>query len=149
MARESLLNVVLGLRTREFERGLTSAQKKLRATANNLSSVGRGLSIGVTAPLAAIGASSFKVAADFELAMKKVKATSQSTGPEFAQLEQNALDLGASTVFAASQVAGLQLEYAKLGLNTGKSSTPRNRRWRWPRRLIRNWDQPPRWSETP
>ena len=120
MARESLLNVVLGLRTREFERGLTSAQKKLRATANNLSSVGRGLSIGVTAPLAAIGASSFKVAADFELAMKKVKATSQSTGPEFAQLEQNALDLGASTVFAASQVAGLQLEYAKLGLNTGE-----------------------------
>ena len=117
MARQSLLSVVLGLKADKFERGLTSAQRKLKATSNSLSQVGRGLSIGLTAPLAAIGASSFKVAADFELAMKKVKAVSGATGAEFEKLEKNALDLGRSTVFSASSVSELQLEMAKLGLS--------------------------------
>ncbi|MEC8361786.1 MAG: phage tail tape measure protein, partial [Bacteroidota bacterium] len=117
MARQSLLSVVLGLKADKFERGLTSAQRKLKATSTSLSQVGRGLSIGLTAPLAAIGASSFKVAADFELAMKKVKAVSGATGSEFAKLEKNALDLGKSTVFSASSVSELQLEMAKLGLS--------------------------------
>ena len=117
MARQSLLSVVLGLKADKFERGLTSAQRKLKATSTSLSQVGRGLSIGLTAPLAAIGASSFKVAADFELAMKKVKAVSGATGAEFDKLEKNALDLGKSTVFSASSVSELQLEMAKLGLS--------------------------------
>ena len=118
MARQSLLSVVLGLKSDKFERGLTSAQRKLKATSTQLSSVGRGLTIGLTAPLAAIGASSFKVAADFELAMKKVKAVSGATGKEFDKLNQSALDLGASTVFSASSVSSLQLEMAKLGLSS-------------------------------
>lgn len=118
MARQSLLSVVLGLDSRQFERGLTTAQRKVRNTANSLSSVGRGLSLGVTAPLVGIGASSFKVAADFELAMKKVKAVSGATGKEFAALQKNARDLGSSTVFSASQVSTLQLEFAKLGLSS-------------------------------
>ena len=118
MARQSLLSVVLGLDSRQFERGLTAAQRKVRNTANALSSVGRGLSVGVTAPLVGIGASSFKVAADFELAMKKVKAVSGATGKEFAALQKNARDLGSSTVFSASQVSTLQLEFAKLGLSS-------------------------------
>ena len=117
MARQSLLSVVLGLKSDKFERGLTSAQRKLKATSSQLSSVGRGLTVGLTAPLAAIGASSFKVAADFELAMKKVKAISGATGKEFDNLNQSALDLGASTVFSASSVSSLQLEMAKLGLS--------------------------------
>ena len=117
MARQSLLSVVLGLRTDQFEKGLTTAQRKLRNTANNLSAVGRSMTVGLTAPLAAVGASSFKVAADFELAMKKVKAVSGATSQEFKSLEKNARDLGASTVFSASAVSGLQLEFAKLGLS--------------------------------
>lgn len=118
MARQSLLSVVLGLKADKFEAGLTRAQRKLSRTANDLSQIGRGLSLGVTAPLAAIGVSSFKVAADFELAMKKVKAVSGATGAEFDKLEKNALDLGKSTVFSASSIAQLQLEMAKLGLSS-------------------------------
>ena len=118
MARQSLLSVVLGLKADKFEAGLTRAQRKLSRTANDLSQIGRGLSLGVTAPLAAIGVSSFKVAADFELAMKKVKAVSGATGTEFEKLEKNALDLGKSTVFSASSIAELQLEMAKLGLSS-------------------------------
>ena len=113
-----MMNVVLGLRSKQFERGLTQAQKRLRAVATQMQSVGRSMSIGVTAPLVGIGASSFQVAADFELAMKKVKAVSGATGSEFAALQKNARDLGASTVFSAKQVSDLQLSFAKLGLSS-------------------------------
>ena len=53
--------------------------------------------------------------ADFEQAMAKVAAISRSTEKEFADLRQNALDLGKSTVFTATQVASLEEAFARLG----------------------------------
>lgn len=109
------MNVVLGLVADQFDKGLSQASKSLNRSAKNMQRVGKNLSLSVTAPLAAIGASSFKVAADFELSMAKVKAISGATGLEFENLEKQARDLGASTIFAASEVSGLQLELSKLG----------------------------------
>ena len=149
MARQSLLSVVLGLDSRQFERGLTAAQRKVRNTANTLSSVGRGLSVGVTAPLVGIGASSFKVAADFELAMKKVKAVSGATGQEFAALQKNARDLGSSTVFSASQVSSLQLEFAKLGLSSTEITKATESTWPSPKRSDKTSDRRRRWWAKP
>ena len=111
------MNVVLGLVADQFDKGLSQASKSLNRSAKNMKRVGKNLSLSVTAPLAAIGASSFKVAADFELSMAKVKAISGATGSEFANLEKQARDLGASTIFAASEVSALQLELSKLGFN--------------------------------
>ena len=54
----------------------------------------------------------------FEQAMANVKAISGATGAEFKQLEATAKALGASTKFTASEVAGLQTEFAKLGFTT-------------------------------
>ena len=62
----------------------------------------------------AIG-SVIKTGKEFEQGMANVKAISGATGSEFKALEKNAKDLGATTVFTASQVAGLQTEFAKLG----------------------------------
>ena len=114
--KQSLLSVIMGLDSKKFESGLNRAQKRLKSVSSGLKKTGRAMSLGVTAPLLAIAASSFKVAADFELAMKKVKAISGATGSDFKLLEQSARELGASTVFSASEVASLQLEMAKLGL---------------------------------
>lgn len=116
MATQSLLSVVLGLDSKKFTTGIGRTQKKLQRVSASLKKTGRSMSTALTAPLVAIGASSFKVAADFELAMKKVKAISGATGSDFKLLESEARRLGASTVFSASQVAELQLEMAKLGL---------------------------------
>lgn len=117
MARQSLLSVILGLDSSRFTKGMTKAQQGLTKTANRLSSIGRTMSLSVSAPLVAIGASAFKVSSDFELAMKKVKAISGATGQDFQLLEKSAKDLGSSTVFSASEVASLQLELAKLGVS--------------------------------
>lgn len=114
------MNVVLGLIADQFDKGLAKASKSLERSGKQMQKVGKNLSMSVTAPLTLIGASSFKVAADFELSMAKVKAISGATGTEFDQLQKQARDLGASTIFAASEVSGLQLELSKLGFSANE-----------------------------
>tara|TARA_Y100000310_G_scaffold214445_1_gene215355 strand:- start:69 stop:2594 length:2526 start_codon:yes stop_codon:yes gene_type:complete len=73
---------------------------------------------GATAALYAMGkATSFaiRVGKDFEQGMANVKAISGATGAEFKALEANASLLGRTTKFTATQISGLQTEFAKLG----------------------------------
>lgn len=58
------------------------------------------------------------VGAGFEKTMSNVAAISGATGQELKALEDNAKELGSTTVFTASQVAGLQTEFAKLGFSS-------------------------------
>ena len=51
--------------------------------------------------------------------MANLKAISGATAPEMAKLEANARKLGASTMFTASQVGELSVNYAKLGFSAG------------------------------
>ena len=55
---------------------------------------------------------------EFEKNMSNVAAISGAAGSELAALEKNAQKLGETTVFTASQVAGLQVEFAKLGFSS-------------------------------
>ena len=113
-------NIIFGAKTGKLSKDLKGVQRQMAILQRNLSQTGRQLTVGLTAPLAAIGASAFKVAADFEASMSKVKAVSGATGSEFKQLEQLAKDLGKSTVFTASDVAGLEESFARLGFTTGE-----------------------------
>jgi len=73
---------------------------------------------GATAALYAMGkATSFaiRVGKEFEQGMANVKAISGATGVEFKALEANAKLLGRTTKFTATEVAGLQTEFSKLG----------------------------------
>ena len=120
MAKLNDLIVTIGLNPTQFDKKLGQSMSKMRNFGRNTKRLGRGLSAGLTAPLAAIGATSFKIAADFEQSMAKVKAVSGATGQEFKSLEGNAKQLGASTRFTASEVSALQLEYAKLGFSASE-----------------------------
>ena len=111
-------NIIFGAKTGKLSKDLKGVQRQMAILQRNLSQTGRQLTVGLTAPLAAIGASAFKVASDFESSMSKVKAVSGATGAEFKQLEQLAKDLGKSTVFTASDVAGLEEAFARLGFST-------------------------------
>lgn len=55
---------------------------------------------------------------DFEKAMSKVKAITNATDKEFKALRKDALRLGSTTSKTATQVAELQVEFAKLGFST-------------------------------
>lgn len=56
-----------------------------------------------------------RVFSSFQYTMSKVQAVSNATGEQFKALKENAKELGASTEYTATQVAELQLNYARLG----------------------------------
>ena len=59
----------------------------------------------VTTALVGVATASVKTTADFEAQMSRVQAISGATGDEFQKLEDQAIQLGASTTFSASEAA--------------------------------------------
>lgn len=105
----------------QAERKVSEFEKKIKNLANvgdQFTSIGKKLSIGISAPLTAIGALGVKTFSDFNAEITKVAAISGATGDELKSLEESAKELGRSTQFSASQVAGLQLNLSKLGFDT-------------------------------
>jgi len=115
MANLSSLNFRLTANIAPFRKGLNKAERSMDRLGRKMQQTGKNMSMKLTAPIAALGAMSFNVFRDFELEMAKVKAVSGATADEFKLLSDNAKELGRSTVFSAREVAGLQLEFAKLG----------------------------------
>lgn len=88
-------------------RPLTALQRQLG---------GFGLGVGLFALTAGIG-NAINIFKDFEQANANVASVLGITTSETKDLQEDAKRLGATTAFTASQVAGLQTEYAKLGLS--------------------------------
>lgn len=78
---------------------------KKRSIGDSMKSVGRNMSLHVTAPIAAGFGAAMKKSIDFDDTMRKVKATSGATGDEFNQLRTKALQMGRDTKFTASESA--------------------------------------------
>ena len=100
--------------------GLNKAERAMDRAGKKMQAVGKNLTMKVTAPIIGMGAVAVNTFQGFELQMAKVKAVSGATGAEFEALSKNAKDLGASTIFSASQVAELQTEFAKLGFTAAE-----------------------------
>lgn len=116
-----------------FLRGLKSAQSEADSASKsiaakigkNLSSVGKSLTSAgstltktVTVPVVGAGAAIVKMSSTFESAMSKVQAISGATGDDLVALNKKAQELGATTVFSASEVANGMTEMAKAGWNS-------------------------------
>src|SRR3990172_6716813 len=56
--------------------------------------------------------------AEFDREMTQVRVITGASGKAFQMLEKYALRIGSSTKFAAKEVAGLQLEFGRLGFST-------------------------------
>ena len=145
MGRLGDLVVTVGADTRTFNKRMNDVRRSTKATFGNIQRMGVGMSAAVTAPLAAMAAKSFGVAADFEQSMAKVAAVSGATAGEFKKLEQDALRLGSATRFTATEVSGLQLEFSKLDLARTKSPRSPNQRWPWHKRVEAIWRNPQTW----
>lgn len=98
----------------------TRLETNLKGVGKSLTSAGKTLTKSVTTPLVAIGTVGLKTASDFESAMSNVKAISGATGDEFGALRQQAIDLGGSTAFSATEVADAMTEMAKAGWSTNQ-----------------------------
>lgn len=114
-----------------FNNGMDKVEKKGEQTANNatarlnkigsgLEKVGGKLTTHVSVPLVAVGTIAAKTGMDFEAEMSRVKAISGATGDQFKMLEDQALSLGQSTAFSASEVAEGMENLASAGFSTNE-----------------------------
>lgn len=104
------------------ETGFTAEQlgKKLGETGKKMTDVGKDLSKKVTAPILGIGAAATKIGMDFEAGMSKVQALSGATAEEMAKLREQAREMGAATVFSASEAAEAQAFLAMAGYDVAQ-----------------------------
>lgn len=83
-----------------------------------LSGIGEQMSMYVSLPLVAAGALTARAAGNFEQMMQRVKAATEATGPAFQQLRQQAIELGATTAFSATEAASAMQILATAGFDT-------------------------------
>lgn len=109
----------LDLDTDKFHRGLTSAFEELKAFTDQsattgqkwtalgktLTTIGGGLTVGLTTPLLGVGTAAVSVGNDFEAQMDRVQGTLGETEAEMESLRDQAIQLGADTSFSASEAA--------------------------------------------
>jgi TP901 family phage tail tape measure protein len=81
-----------------------------------MTQIGTNLSTKVSLPLALIGASAVRVAADFEVAMAQVGVATNTPVEGLKNLSDLAKQLGADTIFSANEAAQAMLELSKAGL---------------------------------
>lgn len=104
------LIVKIGADTRTFDKEMRKLTKDVSTIGNKLSSVGKTLTKGLTAPIAGIGVAVAKTGMDFESSMSKVAATMGKPKSEISDLEKLARDMGKSTKFSATE-AGEAINY--------------------------------------
>jgi len=115
--KKNTINIKIGASSKQFTSEIKKVQRTLRKQGRKLKRLGTSMSKSLTLPLVGVGLAATKTTAEFEQAMAKVKAISGATGKQFEMLNQNALDLGRTTRYTASQVASLQLNLSKLGFD--------------------------------
>jgi len=89
----------------KFSATLGKSLQSIGKIGKKVASAGRIMTMAVTLPVLAMGASTLKTAADFETSMNRVQNLTSATGSELVQMQNQARDLGATTMFTASQAA--------------------------------------------
>lgn len=80
-------------------------EQKLSGYGDKFTSIGTKMTVGITAPVAAMGLGMAKTTMDFDYGMSKVQALSGATGAEMEALRAKAKEMGATTKFSASESA--------------------------------------------
>ena len=117
MAKKTI-NIRAGFDLKAFSTSQQNLIRKLQASGEKMKSVGRSMSMSLTAPIVALGGLAVKTFADFQQSMAKVQAISGATGDELKNLTNLAKQLGITTRFSATEVSDLMLNYSKLGFSS-------------------------------
>jgi TP901 family phage tail tape measure protein len=101
-----------------LDKALSDVETKLKSVGGKFKNIGKGMSAGITAPIAGIGVSAIMTGAKFEQGMNRVKALTQASGSEFDSLTATAKELGKTTMFSATQSAEAMGFLAMAGFKT-------------------------------
>ena len=94
----------------------------LKSTGEAFTKVGGALTAGVTVPVMGIAASVVNTQMKFQDAMAKVQALSGASGAELKKLEDTAKQMGATTIFSASECADALGYMALAGWDANESA---------------------------
>lgn len=98
----------------------TGMTGKLYSAGKTMSSVGSTLTRNVSVPLGMIGGLAIKTGMDFEAGMSRVQAISGASKSQLKQLTDQAIQLGQSTAFSASEVSGGMENLASAGFSVNE-----------------------------
>lgn len=124
MASTSKL-IQIVLRFRSEDAGLKDATNSLNALGNKLNSIGNAMTVGLSAPIVAIGALAAKTAIDFESAFAGVAKTVDGTEAELAQLRQELENLAISAESPVSSLKNAHMELFAIAEAAGQLGVAR------------------------
>lgn len=104
----------------QFSNTINQSQKKIAKFGQGMSKLGQTMSLGLTLPIAAFGASTLKTAANFEASMNRVQVLSKATGGQLEAMQKQARQLGATTKFSASEAGDAMGYLAMAGFSAEK-----------------------------
>ena len=96
--------------------GLKKGGSATKALGEGITDLGRSMTLGLTVPIVAAGGAATSVAANFDDAMSQVQGALGGASTDMDGLRGLALQLGADTVFSATESAQAMVELAKGGL---------------------------------
>lgn len=96
--------------------GLKNGGAATKALGEGITDLGRSMTLGLTVPIVAAGGAATSVAANFDDAMSQVQGALGDASADMDGLRELALQLGADTVFSATESAQAMVELAKGGL---------------------------------
>ena len=99
-----------GIDTKGLDKQISSIQKQCQSIGKGMALAGAGLTAAITAPLVKAGKAVYSAGTSFEAQMSKVEAISGASGDALEALTAQALEMGSTTKFTATE-AGQALEY--------------------------------------
>lgn len=94
---------------------LRSVEDRLNSTGKAMTSMGKTLSMTVTAPLTALGIGAFKAAGDFDQAFRQVNVMLGASSEQAAEYKQRILEISSATGIAATDVVSAYYQIVSAG----------------------------------
>lgn len=99
----------------ERTKSVSNSMGMIRNVGEGIAGVGKSLTLGITAPIAGLAILSVRSAAQFETAMLRLQAATDAPKEMMQALQVEALRLGKTTQFSATEAAGAMVELGKAG----------------------------------
>jgi hypothetical protein len=114
---EKTLSIKLSLNDKQFQSKLKKSMRSMKKFGNNMKSLGRTISTGLTLPIIAFGAASVKAFDEQIKAETKLRTALGDSAEAFDVLKKQAQDLQKITIFGDEATLEAQSFLAQLGLN--------------------------------
>ena len=105
----------IGADTTGLAGGLKASEGMMMATATKMNAIGKGLTMGLTLPIIAVGGVALKMASDFDQSMRNVNSVLLLSEDEFLSMKESVLDFSLTTRSSANEVAESLLVVSQMG----------------------------------